>query len=162
MGLEQAISLNTLDQPTNPRHPIWNSQTSKRSGHKNQKSTVAGCVLPPALFAGSFLTFRDLVEPPWSFCFFSARPPPFPHRGRRPTDHINRRILHSGSKAQYKGDASNHASQYRHVSVVRWPLRGRFLLAPGGPRAWPTLWLLQQAEATFALVRTMGTMLHEP
>ena len=37
-----------------------------------------------------------------------------------PKDHISRRILHSGSKVQYKRDTRNHGLQDPFVSVVFW------------------------------------------
>ena len=51
---------------------------------------------------------------------------------RGPKEHINTRISHSGSKAQYEGDARNHVLQDPYVyAVLRPSVQVCCLIAPG-------------------------------
>ena len=48
-----------------------------------------------------------------------------PYETRHPEDHINRRFLHSGSKAQYTGDIRNTVLQDPSVYVAFWGPRNK-------------------------------------
>ena len=78
----------------------WNRH-SKQATCSRQRAIEVGTCLPLRLRPCKIPTFR-------------------PRKRRGPKDHINTRILHSGSRAQYDGYNGNHALRDPDVDVVFW------------------------------------------